>query len=340
MMRINPPLPASPSMTPLPPLQDRTPDQLRDGMVVEVKGAGADDFAVARLIQDGAQYMARVADTTMGLAKVDINYKRADDQGALGLATFIGTKGWFALSMRSTKGLLEGIERLRSTPWSDWTEAQRQAFVQANETILHEAAHVTLNAYSRADVDAWHRADRNIEEGISEVATMTAIAGFMRDEFGVDIGDLTNRISQSTSAYTRYSERLQRMLGMGTDGSRDALTAAAAFVSDGVRADQRSAEIARRIGLQLGGADAPQAIVDEVAKTIPGFVVERNGTRTKLMELQASLVDHKAGRALEDVGGFIARLRAEYDGAGAGGPAPLRPEVNGHAPIACGIGAH
>lgn len=317
------------SLAAAPPLQDRTPDQLKEGMVVTVKGAGSADLAVARLIQDGAQYMARVADTTMGLATVEINYKRADDQGALGLATFQGTKGWFALSQRSTQGLLQGIERLRSTPWASWTERERQAFVQANETILHEAAHVTLNGYTQADVNAWHSANRDFEEGLSEVATMTHIRDFMQDEFGLDIGDQTNRISQSTSAYTRYSERIQRMLGQGTDGSRDALAAAAALVSDKVRADQRIPEIARRIGLQLGGADAPVAIVAEIAKTLPGFVGEVNGTRTKLMELQAALVDHKAGKPLADVDAFIAQLRADYD---RNIPA-FRPRVNGFEPI-------
>jgi hypothetical protein len=321
--------PATPTAATPPPLQHRTSDQLREGMVVQVKGAGSDDFAVARLIQDGAQFMARIAGTTMGLANVDINYKRADDQGALGLATFQGTKGWFALSIRSTQGLMQGIERLRTTPWSEWSEQQRQAFVQANETVLHEAAHVTLNGYSQADVNAWHRADRSFEEGLSEVATMTHIGDFMREEFGVDIGDLTNRISQSTSAYTRFSERIQRMLGMGTDGSREALKAAAAFVSDGIRADQRIPEIARRIGLQLGGPDAPQAIVDEIARTLPGFVAEQNGTRTKLMELQAKLVDHRAGRPLGDVDAFLEQLRVEFDH---GRPA-LTPWLNGHDPI-------
>jgi hypothetical protein len=330
-MQISPLAPAAPFLATAaaPPLQDRTPDQLKEGMVVTVRGAGSSDLAVARLIQDGAQYMARVADTTMGLATVEVNYKRADDQGALGLATFQGTKGWFALSVRSTKGLLDGIERLRSTAWTDWSEKERQAFVQANETILHEAAHVTLNGYSSEDVRAWHSANRDFEEGLSEVATMTHIRDFMRDEFGVDIGDQTDRISQSTSAYTRYSERIQRMLGMGTDGSREALAASAALVSDKVRADQRIPEIARRIGLQLGGPDAPPAIVAEIAKTLPGFVAEQNGTRTKLMELQAALVDHKAGRTLEDVDAFLAALRAEHD---RHIPA-FRPRTNGYQPI-------
>ncbi len=323
------PLAFAASSTASVPLQDRTPDQLKEGMLVTVKGAGSSDLAVARLIQDGAQYMARVAGTTMGLGTVEVNYAQADRQGALGLATFQGTKGWFALSQRSTKGLLEGIERLRATAWSEWTEKERQAFVQANETILHEAAHVTLNGYTSDDVRAWHNANRDFEEGLSEVATMTHIRDFMRDEFGVDIGDQTDRISQSTSAYTRYSERIQRMLGMGTDGSREALAEAAALVSDKVRADQRIPEMARRIGLQLGGPDAPAALVAEIAKTLPGFVAEQNGTRTKLMELQAALVDHKAGRPLADVDAFISGLRAEYDR----GLPGLAPRTNGYQPI-------
>lgn len=313
----------------LPPLQDRTPEQLRDGMVVTVKGAGSDDIAVARLIQDGAQYMARIAGTTMGLATVELNYRRADQQGALGLATFQGTKGWFALSTRSTQGLLQGVQRLRTTPWQQWSEAQRQAFVQANATILHEAAHVTLNGYTNADVNAWHRADRSIEEGLSEVATMTNLRGFMREEFGLDVGALTDRIAQSTSAYTRYSERLQRLLGMGTDGTREQLAAAAAWVSDGVRADERVTEIARRIGRALGGPDAPAAIVAEIARTIPGFIAEQNGTRTKLMELQAALVDHRAGRPLEDADAFVQQLRAQHDR----GRAELASQPNGYEPI-------
>lgn len=295
----------------LPPLQERTPEQLRAGMVVEVKGAGSEDIAVARLIQDGAQYMARAAGTTMGLGKVEVNYAAADRQGALGLATFQGTTGWFALSKRSTTGLLEGIQRLRTTAWEQWSEAQRQAFVQANETILHKSAHVTLNGYAREDVAAWRGADRDFEEGLSEVATMSHIGEFMREEFGLDIGAGTNRISQSVSAYTRFSERIQRMIEMGTDGSVAAVAQAAAEISDKVPADQRLPEIARRIELALGGADAPVELVDEIRRTLPGFVAEQNGTRTKLMELQAALVDHQAGQVV-DVAAVIAHAR-EYD---------------------------
>ncbi len=324
------PLAATTTAPALPPLQDRTPEQLREGMVVDVRGAGSDDIAVARLIQDGAQYMARVAGTTMGLATVEVNYKRADQQGALGLATFRGNSGWFALSQRSTSGLLEGIERLRTTDWAQWTEAQRQAFIQANETILHEAAHVTLNGYTSEDVRAWRSANRDFEEGLSEVATMTHIRAFMQDEFGIELSELSDRISQSTSAYTRFSERISRMLGMGTDGSRQALAAAASYVGDKVRADERIDEIARRMGAALGGADAPQELVEEIARTLPGFVAERNGTRTKLMEIQAALVDHKAGNTIADPGGLVARLRAEFDDLA--GNAPFA--TNGDEPIA------
>jgi hypothetical protein len=188
---------------------------------------------------------------------------------------------------------------------------------------------VTLNGYTRDDVNAWHDADRSIEEGISEVATMTHIGDFMKDEFGIDIGDLTNRISQSMSAYTRYSERLQRLIGMGSDGSRAQVAEGASMVGDGVRADEREAEMARRIALNLGGANAPQAIVDEIRKTIPGFIAEQNGTRTKLMELQAALVDHRNGQPLQDVAGFIKDLRARYD---SGLPA-LATRKNGFQPI-------
>lgn len=305
--------PTAPSTAALPPLQDRTPEQLRDGMLVDVRGAGSQDLAVARLIQDGAQYMARAAGTTMGLGTVELNYAAADRQGALGLATFQGTRGWFALSTRSTKGLVEGIERLRTTPWDAWRETERQAFVQANETILHEAAHVTLDAYGSDDVRRWMRADRDIEEGLSEVATMTHIRDFMRAEFGVDAGDLTDRISQSTSAYTRFSERLERMVAMGTDGSAAQVAAAASRISDGVPADRRVAEIAAAIGRQLGGPAAPVAIVQEIEQTLPGFVQEKNGTRTKLMELQAALVDHRAGRTIADLDDWIDGLRARTD---------------------------
>lgn len=313
----------------LSPLQARTPEQLKDGLVVEVKGAGPSDVAAARLIQDGAQYMARIAGTTMGLATVEVNYADADRQGALGLATFSGNKGWFALSQRSTKGILEGIERLRTTPWASWTEAQRQAFVQSNETILHESAHVTLNGYTSADVNAWRGADRSFEEGLAEIATMTHVGDFMREEFGVDLGDQSNRISQSVSAYTRFTERITRMLEMGTDGSKEQLAAVASIVGDGIRADQRLPEIARRIGLGLGGPDAPIEIVKEIEKTLPGFVAEQNGTRTKLMELQAALVDHKAGRPV-DVDKLLASVH-RFDGLAhpVAGPAP----TNGDGPL-------
>lgn len=291
----------------LPPLQQRTPDQLKEGLVVDVRGAGATDLAAARLIQDGAQFIAKAAGTTMGLAAVDINYRTADQQGALGLATFSGNKGWFGLSMRSTAGIMEGINRLKSTPFDQWTEQQRQAFVQANETILHEAGHVTLPAYDSANIGAWRDASRSFEEGLTEVVTMTRIGDFMREEFGVELSPLTSRITQSTSAYTRFSERITRMLEMSGDGSAADLKAAASLVADGVRADQRLATIANRIATNLGGPSAPPALAKEIEKTLEGFVDERNGTRTRLMELQAALVDVKAGTAV-DVPKLIERL--------------------------------
>ena len=294
--------------TTLPPLQNRTPDQLKDGLVVDVRGAGADDLAVARLIQDGAQFIAKAAGTTMGLATVDINYRPADQQGALGLATFSGNKGWFALSQRSTTGIMEGINRLKSTPFEQWTERQRQAFVQANEAILHEAGHVTLPAYDSANINAWRQASRSFEEGLTEVVTMTRIGDFMRDEFGVELSPLTNRITQSTSAYTRYSERITRMLEMSGDGAAADLKTAASLVADGVRADQRLSTIAARIAANLGGPTAPPALAKEIENTLEGFVDERNGTRTRLMELQAALVDVKAGIPV-NVPELIDRLR-------------------------------
>lgn len=332
--RIPPPGSAAPESRPatpgqLPPLHLRTPEQLREGMVVEVRGAGSEDIAVARLIQDGAQFMARRAGTTMGLKTVEVNYKAADRQGALGLATFQGNDGWFALSTRSTQGLLDGVRRLRERPFEQWSEAERQAFVQGNETILHEAAHVTLPAYDSANVRAWRGASRAIEEGISEVATMTNLGAFMREEFGIELPPLTDRITQSTSAYTRYSERIERLLGMGTpDGSLAELAAAASQVGDNVRADLRQRALAERIGANLGGPTAPAAIVDEIARTVDGFVAEENGTRTKLMQLQAALVDHRAGLPVDP--DAVVDAARELDRAGSQG---TQPEPVGDGPI-------
>ena len=305
--------------------------ELKTGLVVSVKGAGADDLAVARLIQDGAQFIAKAAGTTMGLAAVDINYRQADSQGALGLATFSGNKGWFGLSTRSTKGIMEGINRLKNTPFSQWSERERQAFVQANETILHEAGHVTLPAYDAANINAWRGAPRSYEEGLTEVVTMTRIGDFMRDEFGVELSPLTNRITQSTSAYTRYSERITRMLEMSGDGSVEDLKAAASLVADGVRADQRLATIAQRISANLGGASAPPELAHEIERTLEGFVDERNGTRTHLMEIQAALVDIKAGRPV-DVNALIAELRGRNRGLS--GDAAYHGPIVGDRPIA------
>ena len=293
----------------LPPLQDRTPEQLKDGLVVKVSGAGSGDLAVARLIQDGAQYVAQQAGTTMGLGEVTINDASADAQGALGLATFKGNTGWFGLSKRSTAGLLQGITRLRTTPFDQWKEAERASFVQANAAVLHEAGHVTLPAYDSAQVNAWRRADRPFEEGLTEIATMSELPGFLKDEFNVDIPPLTQRIQESTSAYTRYTERIERMIEMatptGAPAERDAL---ARRYADNTVADKRIQVLASDIATQLGGPTAPKVVADEIAKTIPGFIAEENGTRTRLMELQSALVDHKAAGTPFDEAAFIARL--------------------------------
>ncbi|MBC7644371.1 MAG: hypothetical protein H7123_04535 [Thermoleophilia bacterium] len=285
--------------TGVPFLQDRTDAQLKDGLVVNVKGVGAGDFAAARLIQDGASFIAKQAGTTLGLVDVTINDSSADSQGALGLATFNGNKGWFGLSKRSTAGVMEGIARLHATPWDKWTESQRQDFIQANETILHESGHVTLPAYDNPNINAWHGAARSFEEGLTEVVTMAHMRDFMKAEFGVDVGDLTNRITQSTSAYTRYTERITRMIGMGTDGSPAAIANAASLIADGTRADHRFDVIAQRIAANLGGPNAPKVIIDEIARTLEGFIDEKNGTRTRLMQLQGALVDGAAGKQVD-----------------------------------------
>jgi hypothetical protein len=150
----------------------------------------------------------------------------------------------------------------------------------------------------------------------------------MQDEFGVDTGDLTDRISQSASAYTRFSERIERMLGMGTDGSSAAIAAAASAVGDHVRADQRMTEIAQRVASNLGGPNVPAALVKEFAATLPGFVSEQNGTRTKLMELQAAFVDVKDGK-LTDVDAYLRDLSTRYGSIPTLAPGP----VNGSEPM-------
>jgi hypothetical protein len=277
----------------LPPLQLRTPEQLKEGMVVKVGGAGADDLAVARLIQDGADFVATTAGTTMGLKKVDINDKEVDERGALGMATFFGTDGWFGLSHRSTKGLMEGITRLRSTPFEQWKESERADFLQANEAVLHESGHVTLPAYDSSNVKAWSGANRDFEEGLTEITTMGQIGDFMKREYGLEVPEKTMRISQSTSAYTRFTERIDRMLKMGGSGDQHEAWAAGQLIADNTRADQRMQAIAQRIGTNLGGDKAPKEMVDEIAKTLPGFVGEQNGTRTRLMQIQSALVDYK-----------------------------------------------
>lgn len=278
-----------------PPIQDRTPEQLKDGMFVKVNGAGSDDIAAARLIQDGAEFVARQASTTVGLKTVDINDKSIDNAGALGMATFHGNDGWFGLSVRSTGGIMEGLKLLRTTPFGSWTEGQRSDFLQANETILHEAGHVTLSGYGSGDVGAWRGANRSFEEGLTEVATMANIDAFMKEEYGIVVPPQSERIQQSVSAYTRYTERIRRVLAMGTDGTPAQIGVAATAVSDSVPADKRLPEMARRLATNLGPAAPPQQIIDDIAATLPGFVEEKNGTRTHLMQLQAALVDLKAG---------------------------------------------
>jgi len=224
---------------------------------------------------------------------------------------------------------MEGIARLHATAWDKWSESQRQDFIQANETILHESGHVTLPAYDNANINAWHGAARSFEEGLTEVVTMTHMRDFMKDEFGVDVGDLTNRITQSTSAYTRYTERITRMLGMGTDGTPTAIAAAASLVADGTRADRRFDVIAQRIATNLGGASAPKAIVGEVAKTLEGFVDENNGTRTKLMQLQGALVDGNAGKPVDVAAVIAAARKLDAHNPALGVPGP----VNGTDPL-------
>ncbi len=293
---------AKPAVTadePTVPIQNRTPEQLKAGMFVKVNGAGADDLAVARLVQDGAAFIAKKAGSPVGLKTVDINDQSVDNAGALGMATFHGNEGWFGLSVRSTKGIFEGMKLLKTTPFDQWKEAQRDSFVQANEAILHEAGHVTLPGYDSKNISAWYSANRDFEEGLTEVTTMHSIKDFMKDEYGIDEPATTDRIQQSTSAYTRFTERLQRMMQQGTDGSFAAVGALSSKVADGVPADQREITMAKAIVDNLGGPGVPDTVAKDIASTLPGFVAEKNGTRTHLMEIQAALVDHKNGQTVD-----------------------------------------
>jgi hypothetical protein len=275
----------APAAPKLPPLQLRTPEQLKDGLVVEVRGAVDDALAAARLVQDAAQYVAQRSGTTMGLGRVTLNDKNVDNKGALGTATFVGTTGVFNLSERSTKGIMAGVERLRaagtdpSTGFDSWTAREQQSLV---------------------------------EEASATLSTEALLRDFVREEFAVETPDAAWAIQRNTDAYAGYTTQLRRLVEQATPDAQSAGDLANRIAND-IVPTAREEVLASTLATHLGGSGVPDTVVREIADTVPQFMVERRGSRTRLMEIQAWLTDHKAGRA-DEVDALMARLE-EIDSA-------------------------
>jgi len=292
------------------PLQDRTPQQLRAGLTLDVRG-GEGDSAVplARLMQDAAQWKAGQEHTDPSLATVQLHDKWGDrlakspyswlqklpvigDRFApyQAFSDFDGSKGHLQLSDSQSTFVEAGIAHLHKEAFNKWNEVDQSSFIEANATILHELGHLTLKNYSTATINEHDHADLGMEEGLAELLSVEELPEFVKHEYGIKMDKLDERLQTTASVYTPYTARMRRLFELsGVDGHKQVLLAAR-LLSAGVTPAERPAMLASEIAGELAGKNAPKALVDNLAEAIPSYLNDSASNTT--MRLVANLRDH------------------------------------------------
>lgn len=322
-----PPIPAGVTLR---PLQLMTERELRRGLHVIVhddaqpppKQGGSqpaggtkprDGFdwgglAVARVVQDAAQFMSQTAGVKPSLKEVTINDRRANDMAAAGYALFRGPNhGAFHLSPMTTRDIVAGLKHLRTEPMSKWSLSDASAFVSANEVILHEADHITLPSYDQGTIDDFYRDPRRrgLEEAFTEIASSGRLTEWFRARYGQDVPADAVRVGSQTGVYTRYVERTRNLLSMAGITDEHQIVDAAQRLGDAVTPSRRFRDLAEQVAKHAGGDKAPIELVDRLERSLPRFIDERpaTGIRTVL----GALGDLRDGRVV-DMPALRARL--------------------------------
>ena len=281
------------------------PDQASDPTTPKPTPIGKDwaDLAVARLIQDGANFVAGEANVKPSLNRVFVNDAESDKLGAAGYA-FLDNKGGggFSLSNTSTRDLFEGISLLQKQPYETWTAQQQGGFAEGISTVLHELGHITLPAYDKKTRTSWDRhwdLNHGIEEGLTELSSAEQLPRFMKQEFGVDLPAQTADTIKNTAAYTRWTARLTELHDLAGIDDPAAVAAAARKIGDATYPGSRNGTMARAIADRIGGPDAPAELVKDIRTNIPYYSHEISGSRTKLRLALQALEDHQRGNPID-----------------------------------------
>lgn len=302
------------------PLQQMTPEQLRDGLRVTVRDdasgrlkgstartgsrdAGAGDttmLAVARLVQDAADYMAQTAGVGASLKSVTLNDRKANEIAAAGFARFTGPDaGEFHLSPLTTRDVIAGIEHLRREPIAAWSTTDATAFASANQVLLHESDHITLPSYDRATIDDYYRDPRRrpTEEALTEIASAGRLGDFFRARYGQDLPPATTDLLGTTGVYTRYVQRMRSLLDLAGVHDERQVVDTAQRLGDATVPSQRFRALATAVAGAAGGAAAPPELVSRLEEQIPRWMDERPATGVRT--IVAALADLRNGRSVD-----------------------------------------
>ncbi len=308
------------------PLQARTLEQLRDGMRVKVDGIPAagkpgapselDSMALARLMQDAAVWHAREGATTVALATVklhDVWGDRFSEKPWSWLSKipligdrFGGYQAWanfnkrgeghFQLVDSHSRNLEAGIARMRERPMDQWSTVERNDFLVANATILHELGHLTLKSYDKQQLKAWEKTSTPLDEGLAELVSIEHLPEFMQHEYGVTVTDGDLQLQRAASVYSTYTARLKRLLDLTGAESRDQVVRGARLIASGVDVAERPSALAGMIALKQGAGRAPKQLVDQLTEAIPDYLDD--GASNHVMQIVAGMRDAAAGATL------------------------------------------
>lgn len=316
------------------PLQKRTPEQLRDGLKVDLYEGSLDKKAdldrldiltVGRLIDDASNYLANKAGVKVSLDRVVLNDKEADAMNAVAWAEFHDNgKGEFHLGPLATQDLIKGVQALRNKPIEKWNVSDQTQFGEAASAVLHEIAHVTLPSYSEKSIKSYNATRQTgIEEATAELTALGRMSEFYQREFHQTTPDPSKKILDSTTSYTTYTGRFSDLARMAGNTSPEAIADAAQTIGDATEVKQRFATLAQAIADNLGkGNEMPKVFVTEVAKTIPRYISELPSARIRLQTLLGPMADIGAGNKV-DVQDVLDRLKDIDDTT----PKPKKPHV-------------
>lgn len=205
-------------------------------------------------IDEAAQWLARDRPAADRPTRVMLRDRNTTSFARAGNA---GRERYVALSDAETSRLVDGIERLRSRPFDEWTQRERNEFVGSNTTILHELGHLRTET-------GW-----NLEEGLLELAARGSIRNWMDYEYELPLRAADLVMPPDLDGYGNWGMRSGALLIAG--GTSDAVTGATTLLRSRDMSDNYAA-IAANLASRAGAPPLESQQIDEYIATgnLPG----------------------------------------------------------------------